>query len=187
MLRRIPQKNTPSRAGSKLMRRGGGEFRIASTSKNPKLLICGRCVVQASKGTRGADSFGGKAIEKISGCMKSIYPIARRHGRLEQQGADHIVGGAEHAFGFTVLWWCIGARHVELHTIGEEEGPGRGVVKLPTIITLDLLDRAPKLSMDTREKMRDGGKSIRFEAQRKSPRIMGKIIKDNQIVFKPDR
>jgi hypothetical protein len=37
---------------------------------------------------------------------------------------------------------------------------------------LDLPDRAPKLSTDIREKIRDGGKSIRFEAQRKSPRIM---------------
>jgi hypothetical protein len=66
------------------------------------------------------DSFSGKAIEKISGCMKSIYPIARRHERLEQQGADHIVGGAEHAFGFTVLRRCIGARHTKFHTIGEK-------------------------------------------------------------------
>jgi hypothetical protein len=156
MLSRIPQKNTPSRAGSKLMRHGGSEVRIASTSKNTKLLICGRCVVQGSKGTRGADSFSGKAIEKISGCMQSICPIARRHGCLEQQGADHTVGGAEHAFGFTVLRRCIEARHTKLHTIGEKEGPGRGVVKLPTVITLDLLDRAPKLSMDIREKMRNG-------------------------------
>jgi hypothetical protein len=143
------------------MRRGGGEVWIASTSKDSKLLICGRCVVQGNKWTRGAYSLGGKAIEKISGRMKNIYPIARRYGRLEQQGADHIVGGAEHAFGFTVLWRCIGARHAKFHTIGEKEGPGRGVVKLPTIITLDLLDRAPKLSTDIREKMRDGGKSIR--------------------------
>jgi hypothetical protein len=154
------------------MRCGGREVRIASTSKDSKLLICGRCVVQGSKGTRGVDNFGGKAIEKISGCMKSIYPIAWRHGHLEQQGADHIVGGAEHAFSFTVLWRCIGARHVKLHTIGEKESPGRGVVKLPTIIALDLPDRAPKLSTDIREKIRDGGKSIKFEAQRKSPRIM---------------
>jgi hypothetical protein len=28
------------------MWRDGGEVRIASTSKHPKLLICGRCVVQ---------------------------------------------------------------------------------------------------------------------------------------------
>jgi hypothetical protein len=58
------------------MWRGGGEVRIASTSKDSKLLICGRCVVKGSKGTRGVDNFGGKAIENISGCMKSIYPIA---------------------------------------------------------------------------------------------------------------
>jgi hypothetical protein len=44
------------------MRCGGSEVQIASTSKNSKLLICGRCVVQGSKGTRGADSFSGKAI-----------------------------------------------------------------------------------------------------------------------------
>jgi hypothetical protein len=85
---------------------------------------------------------------------------------------NHFVGDAEHAFSFTVLWRCIGPRHVMLHTIGEKESPSRGVVKLPTIIALDLLDRAPKLSTNIREKIRDGGKSIIFEAQRKSQRLM---------------
>jgi hypothetical protein len=117
--------------------------------------------------------------------MKSIYPIVWSHGRLEQQDVDHIVGGVEHAFGFTVLWRCIGARHVKLHTIVEKEGPGRGVVKLPTIITLDLLGHAPKLSMDIREKNERWWKKYQIWGAKEKSKNNVKIIKDNQIVFKP--
>jgi hypothetical protein len=67
--------------------------------------------------------------------------------------------------------------------MGEEEGTGRGVVKLPPVVTLDSPDGASKLGGYPSEKVRKGGERIRLQAQGKSPQVMGVVIKNEQIIF----
>jgi hypothetical protein len=59
-----------------------------------------------------------------------------------------------------------------MSVVGVEEGTGRGVVKLPPVVTLDSPDGASKLSGNPREEVREGGEHIRLQAQGKSPKIM---------------
>ena len=50
------------------------------------------------------------------------------------------------------------------------------IVNFATIVTLDGLDSGVKLSRDVGKKVFEFGKSVRFCAQRKSPKVMGEII-----------
>lgn len=65
--------------------------------------------------------------------------------------------------------------------MGEEERAGAGVVKLATVVTLDVLDRGTELCSHIREKMRDSGKSVGLKTKRKRPKRMRAIIKNDQI------
>jgi hypothetical protein len=78
--------------------------------------------------------------------------------------------------GLAILRGGVGARHPKLDAMGEEEGTGG-------VITLDTADGPTKLRENVGEEMRDGGESVRFEAQCKSPGVMSTIIKNNQVVL----
>jgi hypothetical protein len=67
--------------------------------------------------------------------------------------------------------------------VGEEEGTGRGVVKLPPVVTLDSPDSASKLSGNPSQEVRKGGEHIKLQAQGKSPQIMRVVIQNEQIIF----
>ena len=62
--------------------------------------------------------------------------------------------GANHALNLAVLRGSIRARHAQLDTVREEESTGGGVIKLPTIVTLDGLDGEAELWTP---KQRSGG------------------------------
>jgi hypothetical protein len=55
---------------------------------------------------------------------------------LETKVADHITGGADHAFGMAVLCGGVGARKTQLDAVSEKERTGGVVVELAAIITL---------------------------------------------------
>ena len=65
--------------------------------------------------------------------------------RLKQKRAHHVVNGTNDALRFTVLRRGAWAWHTEMDAMGEEEGAGVEVVKLATIIALDVLDGGAKL------------------------------------------
>jgi hypothetical protein len=58
-----------------------------------------------------------------------------------------------------------------------------GVIKLTTIVALQVFYGGAKLSGNKREKVSIGGKRIRFEAERKGPQEVGAVIKDGEIVL----
>jgi hypothetical protein len=68
--------------------------------------------------------------------------------------------------------------------VRRKEELSRGVVELAPIVTLDTLDLATEVSTNKREELGDSRKSVRLQTQRKSPRIVQKIIKDNKIIFR---
>ena len=52
--------------------------------------------------------------------MQGLCPVAGRERRLEEKAADHIGGGANHAFGPTVLGRGVRARETQLDAVSEK-------------------------------------------------------------------
>jgi len=69
--------------------------------------------------------------------------------------------------------------------MGEKERARRGVVELATIVTLNGLNGTTKLSGHLGEEVGKHLESFGFQAQRKSPGVMGKVINNHQVVFIP--
>jgi hypothetical protein len=72
--------------------------------------------------------------------VQSFDPITPGKGSLDKQSADDIVNGMNDMFGFTILWGCVWAQHLEMCTIRQEEDPGGSVFKLAPVVALDRFD-----------------------------------------------
>jgi hypothetical protein len=160
----------------------GGSVGIGGTAEHAKVVIRGGCVVQDEVESRVAHRLRGKAIEVCVG-VQGLYPVAGRERRLEEKVADHIGGGANHAFGPTVLGRAVGARETQLDAMSEKERAEDVVVELAAIITLQGTDRGTKLGGYPGEEVCEGDERVRLQPKRKSPKEMGKIIQNHQIVF----
>ena len=95
--------------------------------------------------------------------VKGLNPIGWRHAGLKQQGASSVIDGMNHALGFTVLRRGVWGGHAQVNTVGEEKGARARVVELPAIVTLDGLDACAELGRHIGEKVRQGGKRVRFK------------------------
>jgi hypothetical protein len=69
-----------------------------------------------------------------------------------------------------------------MDAVREEESVG-GIIKLTSIIALDASDGATKLRGHKGEEVGEGGECVGLLAQRKSPRVVGAIIEDDQVVL----
>jgi hypothetical protein len=71
-----------------------------------------------------------------------------------------------------------------LDAVREEENAGRGVIKLASIIALDAPDGVAKLRGHKGKEVGEGGEGVGLLAQRKSPRVVGAvIIEDDQVIL----
>jgi hypothetical protein len=52
---------------------------------------------------RMIDRLGGETVEEMGASIQRLHPIAGGERRLEEKAVDHVGGGANHAFGTTVL------------------------------------------------------------------------------------
>jgi hypothetical protein len=52
------------------------------------------------------------------------------------------------------------------------------------IVALNALDLAAELSTNKRKELGDSQKHVRLQTQRKSPRVMQKIINNDKIIFR---
>lgn len=57
--------------------------------------------------------------------VKSFYPIYGRKTGLEKEGANNVVDGAKHTFGFAILLGGVRARETELNSMVGEESRNR--------------------------------------------------------------
>ena len=64
-----------------------------------------------------------------------------------------------------------------------EEGTGGGVIELTPVVTLDGLNGEAELSGHPGKEVEEGVEGLRLGAQRESPRVMRKIINNDQIIF----
>ena len=162
---------------------GGREIGVAGAPKYTKMLIRGCGAEESEVGSGSVAGLRGKAVQEVRGGVESLSPVASWKGSLEQQRAHDIVGGADHALSLAVLGGGVGTRHPELDAVGEKEGARGGVVELAAVITLDSFDDAIELSGHPREKVRKSGERVRLQTQRKSPRIVRAIIKNDRIIL----
>jgi hypothetical protein len=80
--------------------------------------------------------------------VEPFYPVASRNRSLKKQGTQHIIDGANDAFGFTVLRRNVGTRHPQKDSFGGDLCTRGGVIELTTIVALDGFDGAAKLCGD---------------------------------------
>jgi len=114
--------------------------------------------------------------------VKALSPEARGQGSLDQKGAHDVVRRANHPLSLAVLRRGIRTRHTQLNTPRQEERTGGGVVKLPPVVTLDGLNGEAELSGHPGKEVEEGGEGLRLGAQRESPRVMRKIINNDQVI-----
>ena len=108
--------------------------------------------------------------------MEALSPEARGQRGLDQKGAHDVVRRANHPLSLAILRRGIRTRHTQLNTLREEEGMGGGVIKLTPVVALDGLNGDAELSGHPGKEVEKGGEGLRLGAQRKSPRVMRKII-----------
>jgi hypothetical protein len=65
----------------------------------------------------------------------------------------------------------------------EEENEGGRVIRLTSIIALDAPDVVAKLRGHKDEEVGEGGERVRLLVQQKSPRVVGAIIEEDQVIL----
>lgn len=126
---------------------------------------------------------GGAPVEEECGRCESFSPVRRRHGGVEEHGADGVVYGAEHTFGLAVLRGCVRAREAEQDAMAGEKGVDGVVNKLRPIICLECFGLGAKLCLSVSNELDKMAMDFRFVTQWKCPAIMCKIINEDKIVF----
>jgi hypothetical protein len=95
--------------------------------------------------------------------VQSFIPITPEKGSLDKQSADDIVNGTNDTFGFTILWECVWARHLELCAIRQEEDSSGRVVKLTPVVALDGFDLPAELIRHISKEIGQSGECVRFK------------------------
>jgi hypothetical protein len=177
VVRRVAKEEAAGGARRKLMRGSSRSVRVAGTAEHAKVVVGGGCAVQGEVGSRVAHRLGGKTIEEVSGGVQGLCPVTGGERRMEEKAADHVGGGANHAFGPAVLGRGVGARETQLDAMSEKERARGVIVELAAVVTLQGTDRAVKLGGDPGEEVCEGGERVGLQSKRKSPKKMGKSSK----------
>jgi hypothetical protein len=183
VVRGVPEEHTTSRAGRQLVRSGGGGVRVTRTPEDPKVVVARRGTEESVVWSGSRRSSGRETVKQVGGGVEALSPEARGQRGLDQEGAHDVVRRANHPLSLAVLRRGIRTRHTQLNTPRQEEGPGGGVIELPPVVTLDGLNCEAELSGHPGKEVEEGGEGLRLGAQRKSPRVMRKIINNDQIIF----
>jgi hypothetical protein len=86
------------------MRSSGSKIRVACAPEDTKVSVSGRGTEESVVRSRSGRSGGRKAVEKVCGGVKALYPKARGQGGLDQKSAHDIVCGLNHVICRAVLW-----------------------------------------------------------------------------------
>jgi hypothetical protein len=115
--------------------------------------------------------------------MKGLCPVGGRERCLKEKAAYHVGSGANHALGPAVLSRGVGTRETQLDAVSEEERTGDIVVELAAIVALQGTNWAPELGGYPGEEVSEGGKRVRLQPKGESPKEMGVVIQNDQVVF----
>jgi hypothetical protein len=148
---RVSEEDTSGGLRCQFMRCLGGEVGIVGATKHSQVLIGGGDTVESDIGAGCADRFARKTVQQTCGSVEPFYPVASWKRRLKEQGANHVINGAESTLSFTVLRRSVGAGHPQNHPMSGEECSRGGIVELPIVVALDSFDGAAKLCGDKDE------------------------------------
>ena len=81
----------------------------------------------------------GALIKHISGCSKCLGPEGRRHGSMDEKGADGVVDGVKHTLSFAILLGSVGARMAKQNAATRQEGRHGVIDELDAIVGLKVL------------------------------------------------
>jgi hypothetical protein len=73
-------------------------------------------------GSEVADGARGSDVEKMVGSVKSFHPKMGRQVCLEEQSADDVICGADHALSVPILCRCVRAGETEGDTVRGKVG-----------------------------------------------------------------
>jgi hypothetical protein len=183
VVRGVAEEEAASGARRKLVRGGSRNVRVAGTTEHAQVVVGRGCAIQGEVRCRVAHRLRGKTVEEMCGGMKGICPVGDRERRLKEKAADHVGGGANHALDPAVLSRGVGTRETQLDAVGEEERTGGIVVELATIVALQGTDRATELGGYLGEEVSEGGKRVGLQPKGESPKEMGVVIQNDQVVF----
>jgi hypothetical protein len=83
VVRGIADEDTLGGTRSKLMRGCRRQLGVASTPKDPKMLISRQCIVEGGVKTKGSDDFCWKMVQQICGSVEALCPILWWLGSLK--------------------------------------------------------------------------------------------------------
>jgi hypothetical protein len=116
--------------------------------------------------------------------VEGFDPERGRHGGLEEESTDNIVGGTDSSFSFAVLLRCVRTGEAKEGAMLSEEGVNLFVIKFAAIVTLNSEYRKIELSTSIGMKGSESNKNIGFLSEGKRPKIMCIIVYNDKIITK---
>jgi hypothetical protein len=139
------------------VRSSSSGVRVASTPEDTEVVIARRGTEEGLVRSGGQARSRRETVEEVGRGVEGLGPETCQEVCLEKKSADGVVGRADHALHLAVLGGGIQARHPQLHPVGEKEVTGGGVIKLPTVVTLNDLNGEAELSGHPGEEVAEGG------------------------------
>jgi hypothetical protein len=109
VVRRVAKEEVVSGVWRQLMRSNSRSVGIAGTTEHTDVVIGGGCAIQGDVWGGVAHHLRWEAVEEVGCGVQGLFLVAGRERHLEQKVADHVSGGANHAFGPVVLGRGVGA------------------------------------------------------------------------------
>ena len=102
-VRWVAEKDAGDGARCKLMRRSGGDARIAETAEDAKLIIRGRCSKEEVMRCKVPASTTWTDVDEERSGGESVRPKARRHIGMKEKRPNAVIKSVEDALSVTVL------------------------------------------------------------------------------------
>ena len=90
------------------------EVRIAQTTEYTQVRVFGGLGIEELVGNIILNSRTWSPVQKIGGGGERLGPVWGAHGGVNQQGASHIIKGAEDTLGFPILGRSIGTGEAQV-------------------------------------------------------------------------
>jgi hypothetical protein len=99
----IAKEDTTSRPRMKFVMSGSIEVGIAQTSKCAEMGVCGVSTKEAMIRCVVVNCARGAYVDEVICSVECLNPKSRGKVCLNKKGSDNVIGGAQHAFGFSIL------------------------------------------------------------------------------------
>jgi hypothetical protein len=141
----IPDKNTRNGAWGKFVGYSGHGIGVAEAPIYAEMMVARGCGEEGFVRGFEVEGFCWPNVNKVSSGVKSLGPVVRRHGGLEEDGSKNVVGGANCTLGFPVLGGGVGAGKTKNSAERREEGAVCRVIEFLAVVALDRANGGEKM------------------------------------------